>query len=125
MAQRAAVGNAAYTALSTDRIVAYTALSAAETVTLPAAASFPVGERLLIIDESGLCSMTNTITVPRASADTINGQASLAINVAYGFLALEEQRIERLDDHRQLPRRAGAKRRVHAVRGARERLSRA
>jgi len=89
MAQRAAVGNAAYTALSTDRIVAYTALSAAETVTLPAAASFPVGERLLIIDESGLCSMTNTITVTRASADTINGQASLAINVAYGFLALE------------------------------------
>ena len=89
MAQRTAVANAAYSALVTDRIVAYTSLSAAQTVTLPAAASFPVGERLLIIDETGACSTTNTITVSRAGSDTINGQTSLAINVPYGFLALE------------------------------------
>ena len=77
----------------TDRIVAYTSLSAAQTVTLPAAASFPVGERLLIIDETGACSTTNTITVTRAGTDTINGQTSLAINVPYGFLALESNGV--------------------------------
>lgn len=91
MAQRTAIANAAYSALATDRIVAYASLSAAQTVTLPLAASFPVGERILIIDETGACSTTNTITVQRngGGSDTINGQASLAINVPYGFLALE------------------------------------
>ncbi len=92
MAQRTAVAGAPYTALSTDRIVAYTAISAAETVTLPAAAAFPVGERLLIVDESGACSTTNTITVTPAGTDKVSGLSSstpVAINIPYGFLALE------------------------------------
>jgi hypothetical protein len=92
MAQRTAVSNAAYAALSTDRIIAYTTLSAAETVTLPAAANFPVGERLLVIDESGACSTTNTISVTPSGTDKVNGLSSstpLAINIPFGFLALE------------------------------------
>ncbi len=89
MAQRAAVANAGYTALSTDRIVAYTSLSTAQTVTLPTAASFPSGERLLIVDETGNCSTTNAVTINRAGSDTINGQTSFTINCAYGFLGLE------------------------------------
>lgn len=88
-AQRTAVSNAGYTALGTDRIVAYTTLSAAQTVTLPAAASFPPGERLMVIDESGACSTTNTITVTAAGTDKINGAASVPISLAFGFLALE------------------------------------
>ena len=91
-AQRTAVANAAYTALGTDRIIAYTSLSAAQTVTLPAAANFPVGERLLVVDESGACSATDTITVYANGTDTINGAAhSVApqINVPFGFLGLE------------------------------------
>ncbi len=89
MAQRTAVANEDYTALSTDRIVAYTSLSAAQTVTLPPAANFPPGEQLLIVDETGNCSTTNAVTVNRAGSDTINGQTSFAINCAYGFLGLE------------------------------------
>ncbi len=89
MAQRTAIANAGYTALPTDRIVAYTSLSAAQSVTLPLAANFPPGERLLIVDETGNCSTTNTVTINRAGSDTINGQTSFAVNCAYGFLGLE------------------------------------
>ena len=92
-AQRTVVLNCGYTPLPTDRMVAYTSISAAQTVVLPAAASFPVGERLLIVDESGACSTTNTIAVSRAGTDTINGQALLAINIPYGFVALESNGV--------------------------------
>src|ERR1700734_2311999 len=43
---RTAVADASYTVLTTDRNVAYTALTAARTISLPAAASFPIGVRL-------------------------------------------------------------------------------
>ena len=92
-AKRTAVADAAYSAVAADRIVAMTALTAARVVTLPSAASFPAGERLLVIDESGACSTTNTITVTAASSQTISGSGvspgAIAINVANGFLTLE------------------------------------
>src|SRR5579871_2963998 len=47
---RTAVNDASYTALATDRNIAYTAISAARTVTLPAASAFQVGVRLTILD---------------------------------------------------------------------------
>ena len=84
-----AVSDAAYTALATDRMIAYTALTAARTVTLPAASAFPTGTKLLVVDESGACSATNTITVARAGSDTINGATSAVIATAYGYVALE------------------------------------
>lgn len=87
--RRTAVADANYTILTTDRIVAYTAITLPRTATLPAAVSYSQGERLLIVDESGSCSTANAITVSRAGTDTINGGASKAINAAYGFLALE------------------------------------
>ncbi len=86
---RAAVSDANYTALATDRTIAFTAITAARTVTLPAAASYPTGTRLLIMDESGSCSAANAITVAAAGSDTIGGAASAIIPVAYGYLALE------------------------------------
>jgi hypothetical protein len=87
--QRTAVLDASYSALVTDRLVAYAALTAARAVTLPAAASYPPGQRLVVADESGACSATNTITLSRAGSDTINGAASLIIAAAYGYVALE------------------------------------
>jgi hypothetical protein len=86
---RTAVSDASYSALATDRNIAYTAITAARTVTLPAAANYPTGTRLLIFDESGSCSAANAITVAIAGSDTIDGVASIAIPVAYGYLALE------------------------------------
>lgn len=89
VAQRTAVADAAYAALSTDRLVAYTSLSAARVVTLPAASAFPTGFQLLVIDESGNCSVTNTITVSRAGSDTIDGASSAVVNSAWGYVELE------------------------------------
>jgi len=89
LATRTAVSDAAYAAAVTDRLIAYAALTAARTVTLPAAASFPIGAILVILDESGNCSATKTVAAARAGSDTINGGTSAAISTAYGVLALE------------------------------------
>lgn len=86
---RVAVNDAAHSLAATDRIVAYTAISTARAVALTAASAYPVGVRLLVVDESGSCSGTNTITLNRNGADTISGATSAVINVAYGFIELE------------------------------------
>ena len=86
---RTQVNDAAYAVLATDRTVAVIALTAARTVTLPAASAFPQGAALTIVDESGACSATNTITIARAGSDTINGAASAVLSAPYGYLALE------------------------------------
>lgn len=88
-AGRTQVSDANYTALATDRTIAFISLTAARTVTLPAAASFAAGAPLLVIDESGACSATNTITINRAGTDTIDGAASAVIAAPYGFVLLE------------------------------------
>jgi Major tropism determinant N-terminal domain len=87
--QRTPVSDAAYSALVTDRLVAYTALTAARVVSLPAAASYPPGQALTVADESGACSATDTITLSPSGSDTINGATSAAISTAYGYVALE------------------------------------
>jgi Major tropism determinant N-terminal domain len=86
---RTAVSDAAYTALATDRMLAYTALTAARVVTLPASSAYPTGTRLTVIDETGNCSVTKTLTVNAAGSDTIDGAALAVVNQAYGFVGLE------------------------------------
>jgi len=86
---RTAIANAAYTVKTTDRMVAYTSISAAQTVTLPASSAYPTGTVLWICDESGSCSSSNAITVSPNGSDTINGVSSAAITSAYGYLAIE------------------------------------
>lgn len=86
---RTAISDAPYTALVTDRLIAYAALTAARVVTLPAASAFPAGQSLTIADESGACSATKTITIGRTGSDTINGATSAVIAIGYGYLALE------------------------------------
>ena len=86
---RTAVSDASYTVLATDRTVAYTALTTARVVALPASSAYPTGTRLLIVDETGNCSVTNTITVNAAGMDTIDGAASAVVNQAFGFIGLD------------------------------------
>ena len=50
---RTPVADAAYGALTTDRLIAYTSLTASRVVSLPTSASYPTGTRLLVIDEFG------------------------------------------------------------------------
>jgi hypothetical protein len=90
---RRAIADSAATIVATDRLVAYTALTAPRAVTLPAASAFPTGTLLSIVDESGSCSTTNTIVVNRAGSDTINGAASYTLNSAYRGLDLESNGV--------------------------------
>ena len=93
--QRTPVSDAAYTALVTDRLIAYSALTAARAVTLPSASAYPPGQQLVVADESGACSATKTITLSRAGSDTINGATSAVIATAYGYLALASDGVSK------------------------------
>jgi hypothetical protein len=86
---RKAVADAAYTILATDRTVAITSLTASRVLQLPSAASYPTGVQLTVVDESGACSSSKTITVARAGSDTINGATSYVLGAARAYLALE------------------------------------
>jgi hypothetical protein len=86
---RTAISDAAYTVLTTDRMVAYTALTAARAIALPASSAYPTGTRLIVIDETGNCSVTKTLTLNAAGLDTIDGAASSVVNQAYGFIGIE------------------------------------
>ena len=86
---RTPVSDAAYTVLATDRMVAYTALTAARVITLPASSAFSLGTRLLIVDETGNCSVTKTLTIAANGTDVIDGATSAVVNQAYGFIGLE------------------------------------
>jgi hypothetical protein len=86
---RTTVSDAAYTALATDRSIAYAALTAARVVTLPASSAYPLGTTLTVFDESGACSATKTIALAVAGSDAIDGASSAVISSAYGFLALQ------------------------------------
>lgn len=93
LATRTAVADAAYSALVTDRIIAYTSLTAARVITLPASASFPVGERLTVVDESGNCSLSKTLTITRAGSDTIDGATTKVLSWPNGAIELESNGV--------------------------------
>jgi hypothetical protein len=86
---RTAVSDAAYTVLASDRMVVYTALTAARVVTLPASTAYPTGTRLVVVDETGNCSAIKTLAVTPNGADIIDGATSAVVNVPYGFIGLE------------------------------------
>lgn len=75
------VGNTNYIFLKTDRVVSTNAaFTAPRTWTLPLAASVNKGQRLLVLDSAGGLTSTNTLTLARAGADTINGATSVVLN---------------------------------------------
>ncbi|MCJ2090852.1 DUF2793 domain-containing protein [Methylobacterium sp. E-005] len=87
---RTQVADAAYTILPTDRTIAVITLTAARTLTLPPASAYPQGVTLVVVDESGACSVTNTLTLARASAsDAINGLPAVALAAPFAHLALQ------------------------------------
>ena len=86
---RVTFSDANYTAFQTDRVISQIGtLSGARTVTLPAANSLPQGRQIVIIDESGSITTTNTLGAVRAGSDTINGAASVALSRPYSVLVL-------------------------------------
>lgn len=77
-----AAGN--YTALTTDYIIGKTGITGGgDTISLPAAATAGSGKVYIIKDQSG-SAQTNNITIDPDAAETIDGQATIAITAAYG-----------------------------------------
>lgn len=78
-----------YTALVTDRMLVYTSLTAARTITLPTVAATtittPAGvARLFTIkDESGNCSPTNPITIQVSGGATIDGSTTYVLRTEF------------------------------------------
>lgn len=87
--KRTTFSNADYTILSTDKYVAQVGtLSAARTATLPAASAVNPGFELIIADETGTVTTTNTIIVARAGSDTIDSLTSTTISAPFGIRKL-------------------------------------
>ncbi|MGW8788586.1 hypothetical protein, partial [Heyndrickxia sporothermodurans] len=86
-ASRKAVADANYLATPSDSYIGVTTLTAARTISLPAASSYAPGQTLYVADESGLCAANLPITVSAAGADTIAGQPSVSMGAAYQKLA--------------------------------------
>lgn len=89
--KRTAVADTNYTYLTTDRMVAYTSLTAARVVTLPPIATLtanvPAGvpREIVIKDQSGNCSGINTITIGGVNID---GAATYVLNTPYASVKL-------------------------------------
>lgn len=74
-----------YTALTSDVQVGFRTLTGPRIVTLPDVDAFPLGQDLVIADESGTCSETLTITILPGSGtgDTIAGDGSIVLTSAF------------------------------------------
>ncbi|MDV2988137.1 UNVERIFIED_CONTAM: hypothetical protein Q9R58_27940 [Methylobacteriaceae bacterium AG10] len=84
----APIDDADYQCLATDTQVGFRTLTASRVVSLPDVDTFPLGQDLVIADESGACSDTITITVqPGAgTGDTIAGASSIILSSPYQAL---------------------------------------
>ncbi len=67
----------------TDAEVGFVGPTAPRSVTLPAAADFSPGQPLYIADERGACGTDRPIIVAAASAETVAGQADVALASPY------------------------------------------
>jgi hypothetical protein len=85
---RRAVADANVTASATDRYIVLTTITAARTITLPAANSVSAGTEIVVADESGSVTPTLTLTIARAGTDTINGATTETITRARGWRRL-------------------------------------
>lgn len=82
---RRGVSDVNYTAVATDYMIAYTALSATRTVTLPAASASNTNQIYIIKDQTGNAA-TNNIVVQGTGGQTIDGAVSKSITTAWGVL---------------------------------------
>ena len=82
-------GDATYTILATDRLVATNAaLTASRAWTLPAANAVNPGQPIIVADLFGGVTGSNTIVITRAGSDTINGGNTVTLSSAFGLFLL-------------------------------------
>jgi hypothetical protein len=84
---RIAVADVNYTiTVTTATILAYSSITAARTLTLPAATT--QGQLIWIVDESGSLSSSIYLTIQHAGTDTIEGQTSFVLTGQYAAICL-------------------------------------
>lgn len=77
-------GDADYTILSSDRVVALTAaLTAPRAWSLPAANALTGGTRIKVVIEGAFLTPTNKLVFARAGSDTVNGGTSWELTAGY------------------------------------------
>lgn len=84
--KRTAAPDGAYSVLTTDFLVVFSALTAGRTATLPTAV-FGTNKMYIIKDESGNAA-TDNITIATSSSQTIDGSSTKVINTAFGAIRL-------------------------------------
>ena len=89
VAARTQIADANYSVQPSDRLVAFTSLTAPRVVTLPAASAYPIGFQLAIADESGACSATSFVTITAAGSDSVNGLPSVALTAPFAYVEIE------------------------------------
>ncbi|HYE04749.1 MAG TPA: hypothetical protein VEL07_04430 [Planctomycetota bacterium] len=86
---RTLFGDTNHTVTAANCYVAHAgALSESRTVTLPSATAAGAGAVVIVADESGLVTASNTLVVTRAGTDLINGAASVTLPLAYAKVML-------------------------------------
>lgn len=85
---RTEVDDTNYGVQNTDRYVAVAAITAARTLTLPAANTLDAGQSIYIVDEVGGLDDTKTLTIARGAADTIDGANSVVLSSPYAAVRL-------------------------------------
>lgn len=83
-ATRRIVADANYTIIASDAIVGVSTITAARTIALPAITAVPRGWQVVVKDESGNCSGSNTITV----TGTIDNATNFVLNTSYGKITV-------------------------------------
>lgn len=81
---RTAVDDADHTVGIGEYLIAYTALTAARTVNLPAASGFRAGQGFAVKDESGGAG-SNNITIEPNGSETIDGAANLVMSTNFQY----------------------------------------
>jgi hypothetical protein len=87
---RTSINDSDYTPGRNDNFIAYTALTETRTITLPAAGTIPPGKAYIIVDESGNCSDTVSISI----VGPIMGGTSASIEIAYGVVVLVSNGVD-------------------------------
>jgi hypothetical protein len=93
---RAAPGDAAYAMTPANRYVALTTtLTAPRIWTLPAAGAMKTGQAIVVMDEAGGVTSTNTLTIARAGSDTIDGAASYVLTTTSGVAVFRSDGVSK------------------------------
>lgn len=93
---RVTFSNEAAICAATTRVLAQIGtMSASRAVTLPAANAVAAGTEIIVADESGTVTGTNTIVVTRAGSDTIDGATTTTIMAPHGWRRLISNGVDR------------------------------